>query len=295
MFINRDATPTVSIKAPRSIGYEWCMHAKQTNSQTHTNTHGHATKHTHTHTHTYTHPPSACAHTHTRARERSLTHAHAHPRAHTHKHTHTHTQEPPIGDACAKAMGAPIGRVGSEKIGKVTARLMFAQPHCYIELTTALRNQEPPVLADASVLPNPGADVGVSRCRCGRVPAQVRASPVQMWAHSQNRCGRSPGADVGPAIGKAVASPGADVGKQRLSAAQALAHCGCVRECARVRALLRWYGFHSILIWNLLRCCLCACAHTCPAVHACPEVHMCVRVRALGRPRVHVARAIDVA
>jgi hypothetical protein len=68
----------------------------------------------------------------------------------------------------------------------------------------------------------------------------------------------------------------------------------CVCECARVRALLRRYGFHFILISNLRRCCHCASAHTCTAVHACPEVRMCVGVCALGRPRVHVTRAMDV-
>jgi hypothetical protein len=257
MFINRDATPTVSIKDPRSIGYEWCMHAKQTNAQTHKNTHRLATNHTHPHTHkkhtrmrALTH-----AHTHAHAHTRTQAHTHAHtstrtlPRAHIHTHTSTHTQESPIGDAHAKAMGAPIGRVGSDKIGKETARLIFAQPRCYIELTTALRNQEPPALADASGLSNPGADVGVSRCRmwassradagvsrcrCGRVPEQ-------MWAQSRRRRGAGDWQGSGESR--------CSVGKQRLSAAQALARAGvcanaraCVRPCVGMASILSLYG-----------------------------------------------------
>jgi hypothetical protein len=94
----------------------------------------------------------------------------------------------------------------------------------------------------------PGAGVGESR-------ADVGALPEQMWAQSR--------ADVGPAIGKAAANPGADVDKQRLSAAEAHVRVFVgAREWARVRALLRWYGFRSILTSNFLCCCRCARAHT---------------------------------
>jgi hypothetical protein len=97
----------------------------------------------------------------------------------------------------------------------------------------------------------PGVGVDESWRRCGRVPC---------------RCGRSPRTDVGavpaqtwPAVGKAAANPGADVDKQRLSGAQALARaCVCASACACVRSML---SLDIEPIQNSLCCCLCECAH----------------------------------
>ena len=182
--------------------------------------------------------------------------------------THTHTQESPIRfrHKLYRAMGTPIGRIGSDKIGTETARLIFAQPlhrtwpFLFVRRSTWRRCGASPGAnvgvpaqmwaqsspgADGSVLSSPRAAVGEPRRSCGRSPGCGRASPgtdqhcpfpAKMWA--------SPVADAGGSGHWAVWNPEHTASTRR----QSPWACGCVRELACLCALVRWYGLHSILI-----------------------------------------------
>ena len=203
---------------------------------------------------------------HARVGERSLAETCARVRAHTNAYTRTHRNRRFGLGPSAKAVGTPIGRIGSDKIGTETARLIFAQPlhrtwpFLFVRRSTRRRCGASPGAnvgvpaqmwaqsspgADGSVLSSPRAAVGEPRRSCGRSPGCGRASPgtdqhcpvpAKMWA--------SPVADAGGSGHWAVWNPEHTASTRRKSPWA----CGCVRELACLCALVRWYGLHSILI-----------------------------------------------